>query len=226
MNQRLTELQLEEFTLAQKYNDRYPELLTVRGQIKYLKGKISQRKSENSKQTASIQNLTDPTQQNLKLQMQTAKAELESQVAGQKSLETEIAQTRQELDKLLGREREVQNLEREIAILDQEHTQYINSQRGAEISLLLDKDRISNVKVIQGASFSPISKKNIRKLLAVLVFGSLMGLGAGIILALGLDFVNSTLWIPEEVERHLGLPVMASIPQTQWHHPMTERHQA
>lgn len=70
---------------------------------------------------------------------------------------------------------------------------------------------MNNIRVIEravppGAPFSP----NIRRSAAL---GGVLGLFLGIGLVLGLDFLDHTLRTPEQVERCLGLDVLAALPK-------------
>ncbi|MCK5378752.1 MAG: polysaccharide biosynthesis tyrosine autokinase [Acidobacteria bacterium] len=70
---------------------------------------------------------------------------------------------------------------------------------------------MNNIRVIEKASppsgpFSP----NLRRTIAL---GGVLGLFLGIGLVLGLDFLDHTLRTPDQVERHLGLEVLAALPK-------------
>lgn len=70
---------------------------------------------------------------------------------------------------------------------------------------------MNNIRVIETAAppsapFSP----NLRRTVAL---GGVLGLFLGIGLVLGLDFMDHTLRTPEQVERYLGLEVLAALPK-------------
>jgi len=70
---------------------------------------------------------------------------------------------------------------------------------------------MNNIRVIEkavppGGPFSP----NLSRTIAL---GGVLGLFLGVGLVLGLDFLDHTLRTPEEVERHLGLEMLAALPK-------------
>ncbi|MDZ4811288.1 MAG: polysaccharide biosynthesis tyrosine autokinase [Pseudomonadota bacterium] len=60
-------------------------------------------------------------------------------------------------------------------------------------------------RAIPGSKFKPSVKGN-------LVIGALIGLLLGILLALAFEYLDDTLKAPEDIERHLGVPVLGVIP--------------
>jgi len=69
---------------------------------------------------------------------------------------------------------------------------------------------MNNIRIIEearppGGPFSP----NLRRTVAL---GGVLGLFLGVGLVLGLDFLDQTLRTPEQVERYLGLEVLAALP--------------
>lgn len=214
LKKRLVELQMQEAVLSETYNPKAPVLQELRKQIDYLQKQITSAKKNQSDQPLSLVSPGDPTQPNIMVQMQMAKADLEGQIAAQKSRDVEIAKTRQDLATLLSLQSEVAGLEREVELSENEYKLSRNSKQIAEISKMMDEDRMSNISIVQGAALSPESSRSTRKLAALLIFGSLSGLGLGLALAVGRDFLKSTIRRPEDVELKLGIPVLVSLPRT------------
>ena len=79
------------------------------------------------------------------------------------------------------------------------------------ISNAMDAEKIASVRVIEPARIplAPIDSKRTLKLLA----GVLFGLLGGIALAFVSHLMSSKLETVEDVQRHLNLPVLASIPR-------------
>jgi capsular exopolysaccharide synthesis family protein len=70
--------------------------------------------------------------------------------------------------------------------------------------------RASNVSVIEKAE-SPLSPSKPRKTLS-LILSAVVGLMGGVGVAFFLEYLDNTLKTPEEVERYLGLPNLAVVP--------------
>jgi hypothetical protein len=74
----------------------------------------------------------------------------------------------------------------------------------------------NNISIVdraeEGGQFKPNMKSN-------LTLGLFFGLLLGIVLALGIEYLDDTLKSPEDIEQHLGLPVLGVIPKLK--EPMT-----
>ena len=123
-----------------------------------------------------------------------------------------MAQTEESLRGLVALEKDIEKLQREKTEAEEDLRGIRSSWRIAATAEELDEDKIANLSIIQPAS-EPIGwDKDTRKLLAILFFGIVGGFGAGIVLALGLDFVDRSLKTSEGVEQILGLPVLVALP--------------
>jgi len=79
----------------------------------------------------------------------------------------------------------------------------------------MDLDKVSNLSVIQPASmpFAPIRPKKT----LILALGFLLAIFSGITSAFVLEYYDDSLKTDEDVEKRLGLPVLASIPCEESH---------
>jgi uncharacterized protein involved in exopolysaccharide biosynthesis len=68
----------------------------------------------------------------------------------------------------------------------------------------------NNVRVVEDATVpgAPVRPRKARQILMSLVAGLVLALGV----ALGVEYFDTTLRTPDDVERYLGLPVVAIIP--------------
>jgi LPS O-antigen subunit length determinant protein (WzzB/FepE family) len=115
-----------------------------------------------------------------------------------------------ELSAMAATEGRLQSMAGELSFVWDEYRQCWDSLQRAKTSAALDSDRISNVVVVQPATYpaAPI-KPNKRLNLAL---GLVVGLGAGLGLALLREFMDETLKSERDVEGRLRVPVLASIP--------------
>lgn len=104
---------------------------------------------------------------------------------------------------------EYTNLKAEVSSLRELMDELLQKQSETEVALRLQDTRETNVRIIDhalvpGGPFRPSLKKD-------LTYGLLVGLLAGLGLALLIEFFDRTIKTPEELERRLGLPTLAVI---------------
>jgi uncharacterized protein involved in exopolysaccharide biosynthesis len=132
----------------------------------------------------------------------------EAQVA---ELRTQVAGEQRALAQLNDNERRINGMQREIALNEASYHKYAVSVEQSRIDKALEDQRISNVSVVQTASFD---RKPISPHVATnIMLGLLAGVSGGLALALGLEFFSRSLRSAEDVEKHLSLPTLAAIPR-------------
>ncbi len=92
---------------------------------------------------------------------------------------------------------------------------YLKKEEEARFAGVLDQHHIVNVKVAEPAHIptEPVAPSRSRTLLIGVILGVAVALG----LAFAVDRLDHSLKTPADVEQHLGLPLLASIPvQKQW----------
>lgn len=216
---KLLDLQFRESDLASRYTDANPSLIDVRRQKKEVERMLT---GESSKMPGMdlIADAVDGPSQEIELQETLAKVELEAESAREGTLIKAINDVRKDLDILMGNEKSVKQHERDVDILENEYRQYLKSMQVADISSALDKDKISNVSILQRATLPAEPVKSQRKLLALLGFGIFLSLLGGIGWAFGVEFCDHSVKTSEEVEKKLGLPVLVALPYHKRHKPL------
>ena len=182
----LADLQVQRSKLLQTYKERHPEVLKV---------------------DAQIQQLT-----------QRLEAEIQKAL---RALETEYRVARAREDSLMG---SVNRLRAEGQELNEKEIQYGTLQREQESNQQLYEAVLKRVKEtgVQGGldsnnarivedATAPSSPIRPRKPLALLM-SLLVGLGLGIGAALTVEYFDTSVKSPEDIERALGLPVIAVVP--------------
>ncbi|MFC1735104.1 GumC family protein [Candidatus Hydrogenedentota bacterium] len=150
----------------------------------------------------------------------TAQSEYEGQVAREGSLSQVLKKYQDELAQLVSLEVPLKRLERKVELAENEYRNNLENYQLAAAHKELDLQRVSNIAVIQPATMPlvPIGPK--RKLMIAL--GALLGLFGGVGLVLLCDYMDESLRTTEEAEKHLGLPVLASICYKTSDEPVTE----
>lgn len=212
---RLLELKLKEADLTTRFLPNAPELKDVRNQITELQKMLLGQKSNDAFDVT----LGDPANRDLELQVQIARAELEAENAREATLTKEVTKLRGEIDTLIANEKQLRVLERDTDLLENEYRQYLKSLQVTDISSALDRDKVSNVSVVQRATMPVTTVKSQRKLLALMGFGIFMALVVAVGWAFLLEYCNHSIKTNDDVEKNLRLPVLITLPYSRHHKP-------
>ncbi len=202
---RLIELRMKEADLAARYPENDRGLLDVQEQIRLAVAALAEEMDTHTEVTTGI----DTNYQSMQLALDTEQAQLKAQVALKNTLEGKLGSRRAELEALMSHEITLQRLERDVEIANIEYRDYRDNQKRAAISAELDKDKVSNISIVQPATLFLDPIKPNKKL--NLALGVLLGLFGGIGLAFFVEYFDGSLKTPEEVKGRLGLPVLVSI---------------
>jgi capsular polysaccharide biosynthesis protein len=88
---------------------------------------------------------------------------------------------------------------------------YLSKFEESRISNAMDSEKMANLSVIQPAypPSKPVAPRKRLNMLIALLLGGFGGLG----LAFFMEYLDESLENPDDVEKHLQLPVLASIPK-------------
>ncbi|NIO20550.1 MAG: hypothetical protein GTN76_07380 [Candidatus Aenigmarchaeota archaeon] len=205
----------EDSQLQETVNQASPMLAALRAklvelELQGLKGEINRVKQmiaeEEKKNQVVVVSGNSPKDELLK-----AKVRLEALKAREKNLKLQIATYPQELKTLNLLEKELKELERQVAINETNYKLYLTKFEEAKILETMDRKKIASVSVIEPAV--PIMKPvKPRKRLNVMI-GGFLGLFAGIGMAFLIEFINPVFRTREDVDQFLGLPVLATLPK-------------
>jgi uncharacterized protein involved in exopolysaccharide biosynthesis len=181
-----SELEVTKAKLSRTYKEKHPELLKVEAQLEQVVLKID--------------------------------AEIKTMLRG---VQTEFRVAKAREDTLLGN---VNRLRTEAQELNEKEIQYLNLQRDSDSNQQLYEAVLkrlketgvtggletNNVSVIEDASLPRVPlrpRKTINLAISVLV-----GLFVGVGVALAIEYFDTTVKTPDDVERYLGLPVIGIVP--------------
>lgn len=145
----------------------------------------------------------------IETQVQMREAELETIRAQELALERAVREVVEEMNRIPKYEPMLRQLEREIQNTSELYEQVAVKMVDTQISETEDQ-RMVNAKVLSPATVS-LSFVQQRKSLFSL-FAAMLGLSLGLALAFLLEGLDHTLKSPEDVEIHLGVPLLGSIP--------------
>jgi polysaccharide biosynthesis protein PslE len=207
MRQQLYALQIREQDLATKFTDDHPQLEQVRRQIAEAKAVLER------EQAPRTQTKTGPSKpyEEMKVQLLKAEPELAALRAKSERLQNQLNSERAARDKLNNDELRIARLEREVQLQEANYRKYSDSLEQARIDHAMAEGGKSNVSIVQPATFDlkPVKPSVLLNLSAAVVLGTLVGLG----LAFAAESWDDSLRTGDDVQRHLNLPTLATLPR-------------
>lgn len=193
LKQKLVNLRIEEMALSSKYQTDHPTLVAAREQIRFIE-----------------EALTGAQQAELDQE----RSQLATYEARQAAIARELDERRARLTQLARSEEKLKNLQLDKELALTEYQQYRESLQRARISAALDVGKVSNVSVIQPATYpnSPISPDRRLNLLLATVLGAV----GAVLLAFLADYASDTIKTRDDVERLVGFPVIAGISESEF----------
>lgn len=200
-------LRLQEMAASSKLTDEHPLLKELRRQATEAKESLDQEEKTRTEVTTGPDRAYEQTQLAL-IGEEPMLASLQTQA---EQLETQLASAREELRTLNKNELRIASLKREVELDEASYRKYATNLEQARIDQELERQRISNIKLVQPATCEakPVSPRPFWNLVLGLMVGSLGGLG----LALTAEYMDHSFQTPEDVEEQLELPMLVSIPR-------------
>jgi len=206
MREQFYALQLKEREMAAKYTDAHPLMQEIRHQIAGALEVLNQEERTRSEVT------TGPARpfEEVQLALLSKEPALSSLEVKADTLRAELAEVRGELKTLNESERRIAKLQREIDLQDTNYRKYSVTLEQARIDEALGSQRISNISVVQPATYAlkPVRPRKLINLMLGVLVGGLGSLG----LAVLAEHLDHSFKTPEDIERKLELPVLVSIP--------------
>jgi capsular exopolysaccharide synthesis family protein len=192
LEQRLHDLHLKEQDLLSKYTDKTQMVQEIRRQIDEIQALLK-------KQDATHGQVTQ-------LALLPEKAALSELQAKNGALKAELAAAQVELRSLNDNEIKLTQLQREAEIQKASYRSYADKLEQARIDRALEMGRISNISVVQAATY-PVKPIGPRKTLN-LALGCFLGIFGGLVIAFLAEHSDHSLRTPGDVEKILDLPVL------------------
>ncbi len=212
LRQKIVDLRMQQIDLGKRYKAGSTPMRNLDDQIAELEGMMK-------KQATSSVKFSDPVRRQQELDLLNRKVELQVSQAHAEALSNALDKTRTEMNQLLANEMSIKRLEAEVENAYSDMQQSRKSYQIAKQADLFNNEASSNLMVMQDPTLPPISAKDPKKLLAILIFGMFAGLFGGGAMAFMMDFLNHTIRTNEDVEKWLGLPVLTAMPLARKHLP-------
>jgi uncharacterized protein involved in exopolysaccharide biosynthesis len=205
IKERVTDLRLREADLAVRYSDDYRPLVDLRQQIARLESSLAQEEETHTTVTTGL----NTTHQTLELALAQEQANLQGHLARQDALAEELGRKEEEYARFAAFKLEFDRLKREVEVADSEYRQYQENLHRARVSNALDIDRVSNVSVVQPATLPPGPAGPNRRM--IIALSIVLGLCVGLGVAFFINQIDDSLKTTDDIERRLGLPVLAVV---------------
>ncbi len=205
---KLLNLELEKAKLENKYLPDSRPIIEIKKEIEKVKAKLEiEEERVAGIVTMGVNQIYESTRKGL---IQT-RVRLVSLREKKDILERQLKWYDDNLKRLSFSETELNRLDRLIGIESGNYKLYRKRLEEARVSNLLDARRVVNVKVIENpvATYFPIKPKKLK----IIGIGILISLVISIAMAILFDYLDHTLHTTEEVDRYIGLRVLASIPE-------------
>lgn len=202
---RLSDLEIRLSSAREKYTDRHPTIISLLAEIEDVKAKLAEEVQRViGTETMSV----NPVHRQLYGNLIDLEVETMGLHARETALLTLIAEQEKELDLLPTRELELARLMRNAKVMEE---LYLLLRTRYEEARILEVMQTADVQVIDDAILpeNPV-KPRVKLNIAI---GIVLGLFLGVGLAFLLEFMDNTINDQDDVERWLGLPVLAQIPE-------------
>jgi succinoglycan biosynthesis transport protein ExoP len=204
----LTALRLKRDSLLQDFRPDSRHVRDIDTQIRMAEDRLQQATG-----TSSVSGTeANPLYVQLRMDLLRAEAALEGSRSRVSSLRTQAVEYRKELDSLNAKSFDLENLNRDAQAAEDDYLLYRRKHEEARISAAMDQEKFINVTVAQPAQIplEPESRGLGLKFFMALLVGVLGGVG----LAFGLEnSFDRSFTTGEDIERKLGIPHIASIPE-------------
>jgi uncharacterized protein involved in exopolysaccharide biosynthesis len=154
----------------------------------------------------------NPVHQELKEELLRSEAELEGTRARYETVELQVDDRKNELERLNDRAFDLERLHRQTQAAEEEYLLYRKKHEEARISAAMDQQKLINVTIAEPAQLplTPVGTPLAKILLVAVVIGILGGVCA----AFGIEYyLDRSFTTGEDMERSIGLVHLASIPE-------------
>lgn len=204
---RLLALQLKEQELLTKYREESQLVQNVREEKRIVEQFLSRNQNDRATRTRTGPN---PVYEQLQFEIVRTTADHNALAAKKAAIEQQIGGVHDDLRALDLRDKELQQIEREIKNYRQNYETYVGRAEEARISTELDQQKIVNISVIESASepLRPVWPRKTLNIALAMVFGLAAGLG----IAFLAEYLGSGFLTPESAARNLGVRVIGTVP--------------
>ncbi|MFK7770246.1 MAG: GumC family protein [Mariniblastus sp.] len=206
MTDRLFSLEIQEKDLRSRLRDDHPSVLAVRRQVEQAKELLTNQKSDRKQVKRGL----NKNRQTLDLALMQAKVNLRAAAAQVESLTNSRDTAIGRMNRLNSFETQMASLYRDLTVSEENFKIYSEKREEARINLALDKQNLSNVKLVQPAT---IQVKHVSPKYSLILLASLFfALAGAFCVAIFAEQMDTSLKSDQQIESVLGVDVLATIP--------------
>jgi len=205
MREDLFDLRIQEQRLLAKYEETSPPVKSIREEIAQAEALL---KAEAETLTEDIDG-TNTVYQDILSSTLKQQATLRGIDAQATALNEQLLQSMESLNQLIQTGLDARRMERNMGIQESNYRTYLDKMEQARINRELEIQQLSNISVVQSPTMT-VDNVRPRRLLNV-VMGFFLALFGGITFAFILEYLDDSFKKPDDVERELGVPVLAAI---------------
>ena len=200
-------LQIRQQEAAAKYTEVHPTMQAISRQIAEARRILEQETPTRRQVTTGPGQMVKQTE----LVLLGEEPQLNALQAKADVLRRQLAAVRSEWIALNENDLRIEELQRETGLNEANYRKYAAALEQSRIDQALRSQRMSNIKVVQPATYEikPIRPRTFINLL----LGLLIGVFGSVGVAVAAEYWDQSLRTPDEIERKLDLPVLASIPR-------------
>ena len=209
LNSRLLELQQSESEFLSNFDSKSRVVRNVREEIGTVKAKI--KTLGEGKRYGNAPSTNGSLYQRLQEEILKQEVEVSALKATGDAQQTQLDQYRNKISSLGSIEMRMERQEEQIKIDQRNYKIFLSKFEQASISNAMDEEGITSIRVVEPAYVAnrPIEGKRRLTVLASMIFGLIGGVG----LAYLLELLGPTMDTKKDVERYLGVPVLAIVPE-------------
>jgi len=192
MREQLFRLRAHEKELLAKYTPEHPHAIAVRREVQEVEAALKSEMPRPEQTTTAV--------------LAQEKANRDALIAQERSLAVQLKDVRSRIVEFNEQETSIAALTRQVNQLESRYLAYQGDSEQARMDLALQKDRITNVSVVQPASYEPAPvspKKSILLALAVL-----LGTSGGLAVAFLSEWLATAATNGDDVRRNRRLPAL------------------
>ncbi|MGC9194058.1 MAG: GumC family protein [Syntrophobacteraceae bacterium] len=206
LRKQVYQLELEEQKLLSIYTETSVPVQTIRRRLKRAKALLLRAREQTQSTTGVNENY-----QKVQFELLTEKGHFASLLAKSRTLGTQLKDARIQLQALNEAEMRFEQLDRDLATQRANYLKYSESLEQARIDEALDMQRISNISIVEPATYSiqPVAPKTF----LILALGMFLAISGAFGIAFLCDFQDHSIKEPKDIANRLRLPMLATLPE-------------
>lgn len=198
LNNQLLTLQRRQDELRSQFNENYPELLRIKGEIESLQKQIKSRPSNTS-------TFSDP------VEVSRIESELNALKISEQTLSHSIATNQNLLKRIPSAKAGLEQIEAELRTQKTLYDQLLSRQGQSEVSKQIEvQDKTTTYRIVEPAiiPIKPVKPNRVK----IMLFGLIAGVAGGVGILIGIDFLDKSIKSVDAI-KSLGLQILAVVPQ-------------